>query len=361
MQSTSIPTTSASPSLTALLVMVGFKIALERCYKDLFEKDELPLVNHMINTAIAAEPSYIKWSLEKAFVSLPYFAQQGFLNRGISPAFDAHKAARKLMIKNKIEEDIQNNGIEQVVFLSGGYDPRSYMLSKKYPGVQFFELDRSDTRKIKIDGLMQIPKVVNTETLEIIYSPTHVSFNHNLHLIECDFLVDDLKVELNKGGYCPNKKTLFIAEGLTMYLSALDNQNLIGKLYDLLHDDEEILLSYRSMISNPLSITDKMHESSNETFQFALSPQNIAAFTNKTGFEVSGKMLCSDLIEWINCQVTYMAPQSTSPRGDNYYLLKRNSKLIDKEQVNIDINAIPPIVNTEIANHKYESSGCVLF
>jgi methyltransferase (TIGR00027 family) len=359
MNSTSKTVSSASPSMTALLVMIGHRIALEKCYRDLFDEDELALVNHMINTAISAESGYLKWSLEKSFVSLPYFAQQGFLNRGITPGFDAHKTARKLMIKNKIEDDINNNNVEQVVFLSGGYDPRSYMLSKKYPNAQFFELDRGDTRKIKIDALMQLPKVVNTDSLEINYAPDIVNINHNLHLIDCDFLLDDLQEKLRLGGYDSDKKTLFIAEGLTMYLSAEDNKKLLGKLFMSLRDGEEVLLSFRAMMHNPLAITDKMHESSKETFQFALPPEGVAGFVKDTGFELSAKMLAAELLDWVHCQITHMAPQSSTPRGDNYYLLRRNEELLlQKDVPNTDINSIPPIVNTQISGHRYESSGC---
>lgn len=361
MRSTSISTTtSSSPSITAFLTMAGFKIALEKCYSNLFDSDELKLVNHIINTAISAEPSYIKWSLEKSFVSLPYFAQQGFLNRGISPAFDAHKIGRKLMIKNKIEDAISKDNIEQIIFLNGGYDTRPYLSSKKFPSIQFYEFDNSDTRNIKINALMQIPQVISTETFEVNYSPSYTRFNDNLHLIEYN-PDDDLNAILNKSGFSKDKKTLIIVEDLTPQLSSIDNQKLIEMMFNLLEDGEEVLISYRAMLTNPLTITDKILMSSNESLKFSLLPRRVTEYVNTKGFEITGKMLCSDLIRWVNCQITHMSPQQTIPRGDNYYLLKRNAALItQKTQTIIDINNIPLIIDAEVSTPSYKSSGCTL-
>ena len=318
---------SASPSLTALLVMIGFRIALENGHGHLFDADELPLVIHLINTAIAAEPRFVSW---KSFMNLSYAEQQAFFNRNITTGFDAHKAARKLMIKNKIESAIENKKIEQLVFLSGGYDHRSYMLAKKYPHIQIFELDRGETRKIKINGLKTIPSATETVKEEA----GHFCINQNLHLVECDFLSHDLRTQLKSFGYDPAKRTLFIAEGLTMYLTQENNQELLDRLFDLLHEGEEVLLSYRlsKVLATPLAA--QLHASSNEPYLFALSPSGVPAFANAKGFAVSGKMLCADLLDWVHCH-------QDEPKGDSYYLLQRSAAVREqKRQTEMDIDRI---------------------
>jgi methyltransferase (TIGR00027 family) len=334
---------SASPSVTALLVMLGFRLALANTYNYLMISEELSVVNHLINTALAKNPKYAAW---KSFINLPIQEQQTFLYNNITPGFDAHKLARKLMIKNKIENEIDNKKIEQVVFLSGGYDHRSFMLSKKYPHIQIFELDRGETRKIKIDGLKTLPN----EILHIQDKQDHMCINHNLHLIECDFLKDDLHAALKAHGYDPQKSTFILGEGLTMYLSQSDNQNLLNKLFDLLSNGEEVLLSFRRTKANPTAFTDKMHASANETFQFSIASSDIPAFINAIGFELTGKMLCSELLDWIHCH-------QEESRGDDYYLLKRNSLLLEqKKQAVTDINSIPLIVDREIPKANYRPS-----
>lgn len=91
--------------------------------------------------------------------------------------------------------------IEQFVVMGAGYDMRAYG-SFRRDGVTIFELDQAAVQEHKRRALdaAKIPS-------------EHVRF------VNIDFSRDDLFVQLSKAGYDASKKTLFLWEGVTLYLS----------------------------------------------------------------------------------------------------------------------------------------------
>jgi methyltransferase (TIGR00027 family) len=93
-------------------------------------------------------------------------------------------------------------GFEQIVIMGAGYDTRAYRIEgiKK---LKVFEMDHSDTQSIKIERLKKIFDPL----------PEHVIF------IPIDFETGILSQRLIDSGFDKSKKTLFIMEGLVMYLT----------------------------------------------------------------------------------------------------------------------------------------------
>jgi methyltransferase (TIGR00027 family) len=94
------------------------------------------------------------------------------------------------------------NGLEQMVIIGAGYDTRAYRFKGLAEKVDVFELDHPATQNRK------------KEKLKEIYGspPGHVT-HIPIHLDK-----DKLSEKLFEGGYDQSKKTLFIMEGLVMYL-----------------------------------------------------------------------------------------------------------------------------------------------
>ena len=95
------------------------------------------------------------------------------------------------------------DGAVQVVNLGAGYDSRAYRFRKTMPAARFFEIDlpamvQEKKRRLKL-ALGQVPEYV-------AYVPI-------------DFNTQNIPDELKKAGYDPNRKTFFIWEGVTMYIS----------------------------------------------------------------------------------------------------------------------------------------------
>ena len=95
-----------------------------------------------------------------------------------------------------------NEGLEQLVIMGAGYDTRAYRIEDLKGRVRIFEVDHPDTQCVKQEKLQEIFGSI----------PSHVTF------VSIDFETDTLGQRLFDSGYERAKKTLFIMEGLIMYL-----------------------------------------------------------------------------------------------------------------------------------------------
>ena len=91
--------------------------------------------------------------------------------------------------------------VSQVVIMGAGFDTRAFKFSYN-PQVHFFEIDLSNTQKFKRDILkkFQIP------TEQISFIPV-------------DFNIEDWTKKLITQGFDLSKKTIFLWEGVTLYLT----------------------------------------------------------------------------------------------------------------------------------------------
>ena len=93
------------------------------------------------------------------------------------------------------------DGLEQLVILGAGYDTRAYRI-EGLKNVTIFEADQLSTQKIKVEKIKEIFGSL----------PRHVTY------VPVDIGVDTLGQRLLESGYDRSRKTLFIMEGLLMYL-----------------------------------------------------------------------------------------------------------------------------------------------
>ena len=110
--------------------------------------------------------------------------------------------ARTLVFDRIIERVVA--GVDQFVVLGAGYDARPYGALGR-DGLRFFEVDQESTQQVKRDGLQRA---------EI--DSDHVTF------VAVDFQNRDWFNGLPESGYDRAKKTLFLWEGVTPYLSEQD-------------------------------------------------------------------------------------------------------------------------------------------
>lgn len=119
------------------------------------------------------------------------------------PGAYLYTIARTMHIDIVLRRELER-GIGQVVILGAGYDSRAYRFHDAFPAVRFFEVDYPATsgRKLKkVAALFGRP-------------PGHVSY------VAGDLTAETLEAALRRGGHDPARPTLFICEGVTMYLTA---------------------------------------------------------------------------------------------------------------------------------------------
>lgn len=120
--------------------------------------------------------------------------------------------ARTLYFDRIIERVIGQ--VEQFAVMGAGYDMRAYG-NLQQEGVTFFELDQAKVQQSKL------------ASLELAGIPCeHVSF------LSVDFGNEDVFKKLIESGYDPSKKTLFLWEGVTLYLSEADVRRSIQDVHN---------------------------------------------------------------------------------------------------------------------------------
>jgi methyltransferase (TIGR00027 family) len=113
------------------------------------------------------------------------------------------------------DDVVQNtggDGFSQIVILGAGYDTRAYRIGTLKGHIKVFEVDRPETLVRKIGILKNIFGTL----------PDHVTFVPN------DIGQGPWRPALEASGFSPYKKTLFLLEGLVMYLPRMDVDTLLA-------------------------------------------------------------------------------------------------------------------------------------
>jgi methyltransferase (TIGR00027 family) len=134
-----------------------------------------------------------------------------------------HLLARTSFFDRAVLEALRR-GVDQVVIVGAGYDDRA--LRFRTPGVRFFELDRRDTQEDKERRLDGLGHVVNGPTL-----------------VPIDLARDSVAERLAVAGQSDKRPTLFICEGLLVYLGLTDIAELLSGLASRATEDSELAAS----------------------------------------------------------------------------------------------------------------------
>lgn len=129
--------------------------------------------------------------------------QSQVLQAASVPGIYLHQVLRKRCIES-LTRAVVNTGIQQVVIIGAGYDTLSLRLSSEQPRLTVIELDHPATQRVKRDAISRFHLDIGASS----FFPVDLS-SQGLEAALCA---------------CPefkaNQPTLFIAEGLTMYLTA---------------------------------------------------------------------------------------------------------------------------------------------
>lgn len=113
-----------------------------------------------------------------------------------------HVALRKRYFDDQVVRGLQA-GATQVVVLGAGLDTVAPRNARDYPAVQFLEIDHPATQEVKREGLVSCNALTS-----------------NLHLVPLDLAKSTLRETLlNHPVFRIDQQTVFVAEGLLMYLT----------------------------------------------------------------------------------------------------------------------------------------------
>jgi methyltransferase (TIGR00027 family) len=129
------------------------------------------------------------------------FTALGYANwRG--PGVWEFLAARERYIDDYLEQCL-DEGLKQVVILGAGYDARAYRFEALKTRVKVFEVDHPATQAVKLEKVAAIFGA----------PPANVTY------VAIDFNRQTLAERLFDSGYDERRKTLFICQGVTQYLT----------------------------------------------------------------------------------------------------------------------------------------------
>jgi methyltransferase (TIGR00027 family) len=127
------------------------------------------------------------------------------------PGLKLHYALRKRCLEELVRDALRD-GFSQVVVIGAGFDTLALRLHEQFPETKFFEIDHPATQSVKRRVLRQR------------------GTGDNLRFVSLDLARGSLdeSLLLPASGYLTDARTLFLAEGLLMYLSTEEIDLIFG-------------------------------------------------------------------------------------------------------------------------------------
>jgi methyltransferase (TIGR00027 family) len=180
-------------------------IALQRYAESKLPEDERiffdPLAVHFV------DPKKIEWARDHPAETRAMAAELERTTPGWSNSIRA-----RVRYFDDVAERAARDGVAQMVVLGAGYDTRAYRIDAVKDVVRVFEVDRPPILERKTDVITRVLGAV----------PGHVS------AVPLDLEHMDLWESLERAGFSSELSTLFVLEGLVMYLP----REAVERLFD---------------------------------------------------------------------------------------------------------------------------------
>jgi len=213
------------------------------------------------------------------------------LAKKIFTRFIAPKGIYEYVIsRTKYIDSVFNQAIlqdfDQILIFGAGFDSRALRFKNETNQVKIFELDVIVTQQSKINQ----------------YQRRNLKIPENLTFISIDFDKDSLSEKLDESGFQKGLKSLFILEGLIMYLQpeSVDFtfttiQNYSGKgswvVFDSVHDS---VLQHEKKRYGEDGIVETVSKAG-ERWNFGLNQDQIVRFLNEYGMDLKDQKNSKDL------------------------------------------------------------------
>ncbi len=204
---------------------------------------------------------------------LHFFDRLGWSERK-GPGVMGYLVARERAIDEIVLRAL-GEGIDQLVILGAGFDARPYRFARRLKGVKVFEVDHPATQAVK---RAKVDKFIDEVDVELTFVPV-------------DFAAQVLDDALLRHGYDPAGKTLFVWQGVIMYLTPEAVDTTLRFIHDQSAPGSAVVLDYaaRSAISgdgrNPeVRKTNQYGGISGERIRFGLDPAQASDWLAQRGF-----------------------------------------------------------------------------
>lgn len=174
-------------------------------------------------------------------------------------------------------EDSLRRGLDQLVLLGAGYDTRAFRFPQLYKqGVNVFEVDHPATQQAKKSEIEKFAEKL--PAVKVRYVPV-------------DFQRDSLGQQLKEHGYQSEAKTLFIWEGVTMYITEDAVNETLQFIANNSGKGSSIIFDYLllSAVQGKSSLIEAkrlqwLAARHGEPFTFVINPEQIESLMIQRGF-----------------------------------------------------------------------------
>ncbi len=164
-------------------------------------------------------------------VALRASASESFVSHTIATLLDGasagmveHLAMRTAAIDAAVTQAV-DSGADQLVVLGAGLDTRVHRLALAH--CDAFEVDHPDTQRIKQSRALTLPLAARS-----------------LRYVAVDFAHDSLANRLRAGGFDPARRSVWIWEGVTMYLPMSAVHATLQTLKELAAEGSTLAMTY---------------------------------------------------------------------------------------------------------------------
>jgi methyltransferase (TIGR00027 family) len=199
----------------------------------------------------------------------------------LMPGITRHYALRKAFFERATKQAIAQ-GYQQVVNLGAGFDVLAWTLHSENPGITFIEIDHPATSLAKRHALGD-------------------QGGPNLHLLAVDLAQESLASAL--GDFTPfqaAKKTLFLCEGVLMYLPVAAVRTLFTAIKDLTGAGSRLAFTAVSPIGSPTNNTGWLLKTylslKSEPLAWTLEPGALGDFVAEQGYRLIDQADSADLV-----------------------------------------------------------------
>lgn len=260
-----------APSATAYLIAasIGYS-AREPKMALLVPSSAVALSNWVLADSLRGG-QWLLWALQQPLVRR--FAR--LLECLTIPGIQAHYLVRKRAIGEATQQALKE-GVRQVVVFGAGFDSLCWQLHTEYPTCLFFEVDHPDTQKVKRAVLER-----------------RVPLRSNLQFLPMNLTQMEVNAQLQA---CPrfdaHLPTLFILEGLLMYLTAEEVTRIFRSLADLGCPKSRLLFTFlepqadgRVDFPKASRLVSWWLKQRGETFQWGIRRETLPHYLSEQGFQ----------------------------------------------------------------------------
>jgi methyltransferase (TIGR00027 family) len=211
-----------------------------------------------------------------------------YLERLTVPGMSVHYILRKRQIDEWLNQVAQSGiKLDQVVVIGAGLDTLGIRFASRWQDIRVFEIDHPATQAVKVDAI----------SLQYVKQPK------NYILVPSDLSKSSLESTLaSSPDFSFDKNTIFLAEGLFMYLPLDVVGNTIDILEELPKGKSSFIFSYMELdqqgkpgFANQGFLVNHWLALKEEIFAWGSSPKALEDFVVARGFEIERHVTGIDL------------------------------------------------------------------